>query len=262
MSQRMEPRRKCFTCGTASLLLRFPERFEVGQREKLDVHFVSLKKIGHATKNTTTVLKHHPTLQTIARWHSALQVERGKPGTEVSKKEFADKTCVRRPTSAMPKPSFCVHQPSAVPFHGGVLVAAGGVSVVCHSGDIMCCNAVCDVMWWFWWNMIFIYSYTSIAARGSGGSFKRLKIYNSEEHVPIEFVCVTCFNTSHFEEPIFSTCADRKTAKKEFNRSMQCECLSLLISQSLSHCVSVMGMPKMFKWKMSVEAGRKDIRQL
>ena len=32
--------------------------------------------------------------------------------------------------------------------------------------------------------------YTSIAARGGGGSFKRLRIYNSEEHVPIEFVCV------------------------------------------------------------------------
>ena len=28
--------------------------------------------------------------------------------------------------------------------------------------------------------------YTSIAARGGGGSFKRLKLYNSEEHVPIE----------------------------------------------------------------------------
>ena len=27
---------------------------------------------------------------------------------------------------------------------------------------------------------------TSIAARGGGGSFKRLKLYNSEEHVPIE----------------------------------------------------------------------------
>ena len=27
---------------------------------------------------------------------------------------------------------------------------------------------------------------TSIAARGGGGSFKRLKLYNLEEHVPIE----------------------------------------------------------------------------
>ena len=63
---------------------------------------------------------------------------------------------------------------------------------------------------------------TSIAARGGGGSFKRLKIYNSEEHVPIEIVCVTCFNPSHFEEPIFSTCAYRKTAKKEFDRNMHC----------------------------------------
>ena len=30
------------------------------------------------------------------------------------------------------------------------------------------------------------YIITSIAARGGGGSFKRLKLYNSEEHVPIE----------------------------------------------------------------------------
>ena len=45
--------------------------------------------------------------------------------------------------------------------------------------------------------------YTSIAARGGGGSFKREKIYNSEEHMPIEFVRVTCFNNAHFEEPFF-----------------------------------------------------------
>ena len=45
--------------------------------------------------------------------------------------------------------------------------------------------------------------YTSIAARGGGGSFKREKIYNSEEQVPIEFVRVTCFNNAHFEEPFF-----------------------------------------------------------
>ena len=34
---------------------------------------------------------------------------------------------------------------------------------------------------------------------------------------------------------------------------MQCECLSLLASPSRKHsdCASVMGMPKMFKWKMS-----------
>ena len=32
---------------------------------------------------------------------------------------------------------------------------------------------------------------TSIAARGGGGSFKRLKIYNSEEHVPIESFVTT-----------------------------------------------------------------------
>ena len=33
--------------------------------------------------------------------------------------------------------------------------------------------------------------YTSIAARGGAGSFKRLKLYNSEEHVPIESFVTT-----------------------------------------------------------------------
>ena len=33
--------------------------------------------------------------------------------------------------------------------------------------------------------------YTSIAARGGGGSFKREKLYNSEEHVPIESFVTT-----------------------------------------------------------------------
>ena len=32
---------------------------------------------------------------------------------------------------------------------------------------------------------------TSIAARGGGGSFKRLRLYNSEEHVPIESFVTT-----------------------------------------------------------------------
>ena len=32
---------------------------------------------------------------------------------------------------------------------------------------------------------------TSIAARGGGGSFKRLNMYNSEEHVPIESFVTT-----------------------------------------------------------------------
>ena len=32
---------------------------------------------------------------------------------------------------------------------------------------------------------------TSIAARGGGGSFKRLKLYNSEEHLPIESFVTT-----------------------------------------------------------------------
>ena len=33
--------------------------------------------------------------------------------------------------------------------------------------------------------------------------------------MPIEFVRVTCFNNAHFEEPFFSTCADRRTPKKK-----------------------------------------------
>ena len=38
---------------------------------------------------------------------------------------------------------------------------------------------------------IISHSNTSIAARGGGGSFKRLKLYNSEEHVPIESFVTT-----------------------------------------------------------------------
>ena len=40
--------------------------------------------------------------------------------------------------------------------------------------------------------------YTSIAARGGGGSFKRLKIYNSEEHVPIESFVTTLIHWKFF----------------------------------------------------------------
>ena len=97
------------------------------------------------------------------------------------------------------------------------MTVAQMVQAKCEQGeDIRCliCKCFC----------VFFHSVqtTSIAARGGGGSFKRLKIYNSEEHVPIEIVCVTCFNPSHFEEPILSTCAYRKTAKKEFDRNMHC----------------------------------------
>ena len=35
------------------------------------------------------------------------------------------------------------------------------------------------------------FMHTSIAARGGGGSFKRLKLYNSEEHLPIESFVTT-----------------------------------------------------------------------
>ena len=41
-------------------------------------------------------------------------------------------------------------------------------------------------------------AYTSIAARGGGGSFKRLKLYNSEEHVPIESFVTTLIHWAFF----------------------------------------------------------------
>ena len=56
---------------------------------------------------------------------------------------------------------------------------------------------------WMGWKLTSSCRYTSIAARGGGGSFKREKIYNSEEQVPIEFVRVTCFNNAHFEDFFF-----------------------------------------------------------
>ena len=43
-------------------------------------------------------------------------------------------------------------------------------------------------------------SYTSIAARGGGGSFKREKIYNSEEHVPIESFVTTLIHWTFFSD--------------------------------------------------------------
>ena len=46
-----------------------------------------------------------------------------------------------------------------------------------------------------------IYSvYTSIAARGGGGSFKRLKLHNSEEHVPIESFVTTLIHWTFFSD--------------------------------------------------------------
>ena len=45
-----------------------------------------------------------------------------------------------------------------------------------------------------------IYIYTSIAARGGGGSFKRLKLYNSEEHVPIESFVTTLIHWTFFSD--------------------------------------------------------------
>ena len=42
--------------------------------------------------------------------------------------------------------------------------------------------------------------YTSIAARGGAGSFKRLKLYNSEEHVPIESFVTTLIHWTFFSD--------------------------------------------------------------
>ena len=39
-----------------------------------------------------------------------------------------------------------------------------------------------------------------IAARGGGGSFKREKIYNSEEHVPIESFVTTLIHWTFFSD--------------------------------------------------------------
>ena len=47
-------------------------------------------------------------------------------------------------------------------------------------------------------NQIYVYICTSIAARGGGGSFKREKIYNSEEHVPIESFVTTLIHWTFF----------------------------------------------------------------
>ena len=47
---------------------------------------------------------------------------------------------------------------------------------------------------------VYIYSFTSIAARGGGGSFKRLKLYNSEEHVPIESFVTTLIHWTFFPD--------------------------------------------------------------
>ena len=41
---------------------------------------------------------------------------------------------------------------------------------------------------------------TSIAARGGGGSFKRLKLYNSEEHLPIESFVTTLIHWTFFSD--------------------------------------------------------------
>ena len=46
----------------------------------------------------------------------------------------------------------------------------------------------------------YTYSYTSIAARGGGGSFKRLKLYNSEEHLPIESFVTTLIHWTFFSD--------------------------------------------------------------
>ena len=51
---------------------------------------------------------------------------------------------------------------------------------------------------WGWMDGLVLY--TSIAARGGGGSFKREKIYNSEEHVPIESFVTTLIHWTFFSD--------------------------------------------------------------
>ena len=44
---------------------------------------------------------------------------------------------------------FCARHPSAVPSGVGVLVGGLVVFPSCVGvGDVMCCDVVCDVMWW------------------------------------------------------------------------------------------------------------------
>ena len=70
-------------------------------------------------------------------------------------------------------------------------------------------NDLCCVFWVVALNTLYVwicsmlmyndvYVYTSIAARGGGGSFKRLKLYNSEEHVPIESFGTTLIHWTFF----------------------------------------------------------------
>ena len=59
--------------------------------------------------------------------------------------------------------------------------------------------------WSSWYHHIGIHhlqslQYTSIAARGGAGSFKRLKLYNSEEHVPIESFVTTLIHWTFFSD--------------------------------------------------------------
>ena len=49
-----------------------------------------------------------------------------------------------------------------------------------------------------WSIIILTFTITSIAARGGGGSFKRLKLYNSEEHLPIESFVTTLIHWTFF----------------------------------------------------------------
>ena len=72
-----------------------------------------------------------------------IQVDPGKPGSEVSKGEETTSQRKNLPIECAqgdqpvrcPNPGFCVHQSSAVPFGGGVFVVA-------------CCVSVCGEAWW------------------------------------------------------------------------------------------------------------------
>jgi len=66
----------------------------------------------------------------------------------------------------------------------------GGKSAIIALQHFECSKVLLDECYVLLCNVTYITD-TSIAARGGGGSFKRLKLYNSEEHVPIESFVTT-----------------------------------------------------------------------
>ena len=59
------------------------------------------------------------------------------------------------------------------------------------------------------------------AARGGAGSSKRQSIFKTEEKCAYRnFVCVTCFNTSHFAQPFFNTSRSLRNLSKGYISQM------------------------------------------